>query len=185
VYVSADGRYLLTGDLLDVERRTNLSAPRRQALVLNRINAIGEDNMLVMGPKKAKRTITVFTDVDCPYCAKLHQEVPALIKEGVKVRYLFFPRTGIGSESYKRAVAVWCAKDRAAAMTAAKAGQPIPMNTCANPVADHYRLGESIGVQGTPTIVFDDGTLLPGYLPAPKLLALLHLAPGSKDGSAR
>lgn len=172
-YVSADGRYLLTGDVVDMQSRKNMSTEKREQLLLKSIDAIGEQNMVVIGPKKARRTVTVFTDVDCPYCAKLHLEVPALNKGGVRVRYLFFPRAGIGSESYQRSVAVWCAKDRAEAMGIAKAGGKLPMKSCANPVAEHYELGQTIGVQGTPTLILDDGKIIPGYVPAAKLLDAL------------
>lgn len=172
-YVSADGRYLLTGDVVDIQSRKNVSTEKREKLVLKAIDAVGEANMLIIGPKNARHTITVFTDVDCPYCAKFHLEVPALNKEGVRVRYLFFPRAGVGSDSYKRSVAVWCAKDRAEAVGIAKAGGKLPMKSCSNPVAEHYELGQSVGVQGTPTLILDSGRMIPGYVPAAKLLELL------------
>lgn len=172
-YVSADGRYLLTGDVVDLQSRKNVSTDKRDKLLMKSIDAVGEANMVVIGPKNARHTVTVFTDVDCPYCSKLHLEVPALNKGGVRVRYLFFPRAGVGSDSYKRSVAVWCAKDRAEAMGIAKAGGKLPMKTCANPVAEHYELGQAVGVQGTPTLVLDNGKIIPGYVPAAKLLEVL------------
>lgn len=172
-YISADGRYLLTGDVVEIQSRKNISTDKREKLMMRSIDAVGEANMLIIGPKKARRTVTVFTDVDCPYCSKFHLEVPALNKEGVRVRYLFFPRAGVGSDSYQRSVAVWCAKDRAEAMGIAKAGGKVPMKSCANPVAQHYELGQSVGVQGTPTLVLDTGQIIPGYVPAAKLLEVL------------
>ena len=144
--------------------------------MLKAINAIGESKMIVFGPASPKRTLTVFTDVDCPYCARLHQEVPQLTAAGVKVRYLLFPRAGVGSETYKRSVAVWCAKDRAKALATAKAGGKIDMKTCPNPVDEHLKLGAEVGVEGTPALVFDDGRVVPGYAPAAQLLAALGLA---------
>ena len=131
--------------------------------------------MIVIGPDKPKRTLTVFTDVDCGYCAKFHLDVPALNKQGVKVRYLFYPRTGINSESYRRAVAVWCADDRVKAIGIAKAGGKLNMKTCPNPVASHYQLGQRLDINGTPSIFLDDGKVLPGYVPAPRLLGILGL----------
>jgi thiol:disulfide interchange protein DsbC len=172
-YISADGRHLLTGDVVDLQSRKNISTDKREKLVARSIDAVGEANMVIMGPKKARRTVTVFTDVDCPYCAKFHLEVPALNKAGVRVRYLLFPRAGVGSESYKRSVAVWCAKDRAEAMGIAKAGGKLPLKSCANPVAQHYEVGQAIGVQGTPTLILDTGQIIPGYVPAAKLLDVL------------
>ena len=183
-FVSADGKYMLMGDLIDVDKQKNLTADRRTALILQAINALGEKNMIVFAPAKAvKHTLTVFSDVDCPYCARLHSEIPALISAGVKVRYLLFPRAGVGSESYKRSIAVWCAKDRGAAVGAAMAGRPLEMKTCPNPVDKHLQLGADVGVEGTPTLVLDDGRILPGYLPAPQLLAAMGLADGKASGA--
>jgi thiol:disulfide interchange protein DsbC len=180
VYVTADGRYLLVGDLIDVAQRANLSEVKRKKLVAAAIDAVGEKNMIVMGPKTAKRTITVFTDVDCPYCAKLHLDVPALNAGGVKVRYLLYPRNGMESETWQRSVSVWCASDRVKAVGIAKAGGKVETRTCTNPVKRHYELGQSIGINGTPTIVLDDGEVLPGYVPPPALLHGLGLQAATK-----
>jgi thiol:disulfide interchange protein DsbC len=168
------------GDLIDLDNKRNLTAMRRGGLVLKSIDALGEANMVILGPAKPKRTLTVFTDVDCPYCARLHQEVPKLTQAGVKVRYLLFPRAGKGSETYMRSVAVWCAKDRVKALGIAKSGGKLEMKTCANPVDEHLRLGREVGVEGTPTIVMDDGRVLPGYAPAAELLTALGLQDGKK-----
>lgn len=173
VYVSTDGKYMLLGDVVDLSTRTNLTEAWREQTALRLLDAMGEKQMIVMGPAKPKRTITVFTDVDCPYCAKLHREVPQLTKQGVKVRYLLFPRGGVGSETYRKSVAVWCAADRVKAVGIAKEQGKIEMKTCANPVADHYKLGERLGVGGTPTIYLDNGKKLGGYVPAAQLLAIL------------
>ncbi len=177
IYVTADGKFLLMGNLIDLGTRMNLSAVKRNGLIKQAIDAIGEENMVVMGPANAKHTVTVFTDVDCPYCAKLHLEVPQLVKEGVKVRYLLFPRAGLGSETYNRSVAAWCSKDRAKAIGTLKAGGRIEMKTCDNPVKRHYELGQSLGITGTPTIVLDSGKMVPGYMPAATLISML----GMKD----
>ena len=118
-------------------------------------------------------------------CARLHQEVPKLTQAGVKVRYLLYPRAGKGSETYNRSIAVWCAKDRVKAIGVAKNGGTLEMKTCANPVDEHVRLGHEVGVEGTPTIVMDDGRVLPGYAPAAELLAALGLQDGKKAEPAR
>ena len=184
-YVSADGRYMLMGDLIDLDGRRNLTAMRRGGLVLKSIDSLGEANMIVLGPANPKRTLTVFTDVDCPYCARLHNEVPKLTQAGVKVRYLLYPRAGKDSETYRRSVAVWCSKDRVKAIGIAKSGGKLEMKTCVNPVDEHVRLGQEVGVEGTPTIVMDDGRVLPGYAPAAELLAALGLQDGKKTAPAR
>jgi thiol:disulfide interchange protein DsbC len=184
-YVSADGRYMLTGDLIDLDSRRNLTTTRRGVLVLKSIDALGEANMIILGPAKPKRTLTVFTDVDCPYCARLHQEVPKLTQAGVKVRYLLYPRAGKESETYRRSVAVWCAADRAKAFGIATNGGKLEMKSCTNPVEESVRLGKEVDVEGTPTIVLDDGRILPGYAPAADLLAALGLADGKKTEAVR
>lgn len=174
-YTTSDGKYLFMGDVMDLRAQRNITESRRAAIRVRLLNEVGEQSMIVIGPDKPKRTLTVFTDVDCGYCAKFHLDVPALNREGVKVRYLFFPRAGIGSQSYQRAVAVWCAKDRARAIGIAKAGGRLDMKTCANPVESHYQLGQRLDVGGTPAIFLDDGKVLPGYVPAARLLAMLGL----------
>lgn len=177
LYVSEDGDFAVMGQMFDLRTKDNVTQQQRMGLVAKRLKELDESTMLVIGPKDAKRTITVFTDVDCGYCARFHEEVPALNKAGVKVRYLFYPRAGLKSETYKRSVAVWCASDRAKAITDAKARKPIDMKVCDNPVADHYKLGEVFGVSGTPTLIIDDGTIIGGYRPAKALLASLGIKP--------
>jgi thiol:disulfide interchange protein DsbC len=181
-YTTGDGKYVFVGDLVDVATRTSLTEARRAQLRVQMLDAVGEKNMIVIGPRHPKRTLTVFTDVDCPYCAKFHLDVPTLNKAGVKVRYLFYPRAGIGSQSYQRAVAVWCAADRVKAIGIAKAGGKLEMKTCPNPVEQDYELGQRLGVEGTPTIFLDDGKKLPGYVPAARLLGMLGLK-GEASGS--
>jgi thiol:disulfide interchange protein DsbC len=116
----------------------------------------------------------VFTDIDCGYCRKLHAQINDYMKAGISVEYLFFPRAGVGSESFDKAVSVWCAKDRKAAFTAAKAGKDPAPAKCDNPVADQYKLGAQGGVDGTPTILAADGTKIGGYLAPDQLVAKLQ-----------
>ncbi len=180
VLVSADGKYMLTGDMIEVATRINLSEKKRGKKILAALDQAGEKDMIVMGPAKAKHTITVFTDVDCPYCAKLHNEVPQLTQAGIKVRYLLYPRAGVASETYRRSVAVWCAKDRVKAVGIAKSGGALEMKTCDNPVAANFKLGQSLGITGTPTIILDNGQIVPGYVPAEKLIAGLGQSDAAK-----
>lgn len=174
-YVSRDGKFVLVGDLWDLGAQKNLTEAQREKIAVRLLGDIGDQNMIVIGPRDAKRTITVFTDVDCPYCVRLHQDVPELNKNGVRVRYLLYPRSGIGGDTYKKSVAVWCAADRAKAVGIAKAGGKIELKTCDNPVARHYEMGHKLGVSGTPTIFLDNGKRLGGYMPAGNMLALLGL----------
>ncbi len=175
IYITQDGRYALTGDLVDLDTQRNLTEAKLVAQRLKLVEAIGVENMIVFSPKTPKRTITVFTDVDCPYCRKFHKDVPELNNAGVAVRYLLFPRGGIDSPSYERHVSVWCAEDRRKAIGRAKAGEQLPNADCDNPVAEHYRLGELLRIRGTPTIMLDYGQILQGYVPTDNLLAILGL----------
>lgn len=177
IYVTADGRYMFQGELIDVLKRESLTEPRRRQVVKGLLAKVSEDDMIIYEPAKPRHTITVFTDIDCGYCRKLHSEIQNYLDAGIRVRYMFFPRAGAGSLSWKKAEAVWCAKDRKTALTAAKNGKPIDMKTCANPIAEHMKLVEQLGARGTPFIVLEDGSTQPGYLPAAKMSQLLdHLA---------
>jgi thiol:disulfide interchange protein DsbC len=174
LYVTNDGKYMLQGSLIDLETRVDVSEERRKGIRLDAINAVGEDNMIIFPASKPRHTVTVFTDIDCGYCRKLHNEIAQYNDNGITVRYMMFPRSGIDSPSYNKAVAVWCAKDHQDALTRSKAGEQLQSGTdCANPVKQHYELGQLIGVRGTPALVLDDGEMLPGYVPAVKLAKAL------------
>ncbi len=168
-YVTEDGEHFIEGSLIDVKANKDLTESRLGEARIAELDKIGTKNMLVFKPKTTKHHIYVFTDIDCGYCRKLHSEIDQYLGEGIEVRYLFFPRAGLGSDSYNKAVAVWCAKDRNAALTKAKKGESIEMKQCDNPVQSHMKLGEEFGASGTPLIVTEKGTLIPGYVNAPSL----------------
>ncbi len=174
VYMSSDGRYMLQGELIDVEQRVSLTEPRRREATRTVIDTVGEDKMIVFAPEKVKHVVTVFTDIDCGYCRKLHKEMDEYLSEGIKVRYMMFPRAGTGSESYRKAVAVWCADDRNAALTDAKNGKAVEMKSCDNPIEEHMELVRQLGARGTPFMVLEDGSTQPGYVPAKRLSGLLN-----------
>jgi thiol:disulfide interchange protein DsbC len=178
IYITADGRFLVQGKLVDLETRSEITEERLSALRVDAVEAVGEDNMVVFGPADARHTITVFTDIDCGYCRKLHAEMDDYNRLGIRVRYLFYPRAGVGSESYDKAVSVWCADDRNAAMDQAKAGREMPRRNCETPVGEHYALGQEFRIQGTPALVLEDGEVLPGYVPADKLAKALDTKKG-------
>jgi len=166
-YLTADGKFFLDGNLYDMATRENLTEDLRTKARVALINAVPESQMLIFSPKNPVYTITVFTDVDCGYCRKLHSEMAELNRLGVRVRYMFYPRTGPNTDSWRKAEAVWCAADRNDALTRAKAGVPVDTSkTCGpNPVAREYALGQSLGVRGTPAIVTESGDYISGYLP--------------------
>lgn len=179
-YVSGDGKYLLQGHLVDVAARKDLTEEKLSSARKQAIANIGVDKMIVFKPKISKYTVTIFTDIDCGYCRKLHSEIDQYMAEGITIQYLFFPRAGKGSDSYHKAVSVWCADDRKAALTAAKKGETPPAKTCDNPVDEHMQLGEDFEVKGTPMMVTEKGNIFPGYLPAKQLAEALADEQGKK-----
>ncbi|MFL9815326.1 thioredoxin fold domain-containing protein [Stutzerimonas sp. VN223-3] len=174
LYASADGQFLIQGYMFQFKdgQAINLTEQAQSRSVAKTIEAIPTSEMVVFAPEKPKTHITVFTDTDCGYCQKLHSEVPELNRLGVEVRYMAFPRQGMGSHGANTLASVWCAKDRQAAMNKAKAREEVSTASCDNPVAEQYELGQLLGVQGTPAIILADGQIIPGYQPAPQLAAL-------------
>ena len=171
-YLTADGKYFLDGNVYDMATRANLTEALRARARAALIDAVPESQMLSFSPKNPLYTITVFTDVDCQYCRKLHSEMAELNRLGIRVRYLFYPRTGPNTESWRKAEVVWCSADRNDALTRAKAGAQLDMNkTCGpTPVAREYALGQSLGVRGTPAIVTESGDFINGNMPPRDLL---------------
>jgi thiol:disulfide interchange protein DsbC len=179
-YVSADGRFMVQGDIYDIKTNDNLTEARRSGARLSAINDLGESTMVIFTPKQTRHTISVFTDVDCGYCRKLHREIDQYMAQGIRVRYLFFPRSGPDTESWHKAEQVWCSADRNGALTKAKLGEVLQAPTCnPTPVQQHYSLALLFGVQGTPAIITDTGELVPGYVSAPELIAYLDKGKGS------
>jgi thiol:disulfide interchange protein DsbC len=170
VYMSGDGQYVFTGDLYDVPGHRDLTESHRRQLRQKLIAAIPESKMVIFSPPQPKYTVTVFTDVDCAYCRELHRQIADYNRLGVRVRYIFYPRTGPNTDSWRKAEQVWCSPDRRSALTRAKLGEALEVKPCAGtPVAEEYALGRAIGLQGTPGIVASDGAMVGGYLP-PQLL---------------
>ena len=173
VYLSGDGRYMLRGDLIDLDAGRNVTEAARQTVRTETVGALGQTNMIVFAPDAPKHTITVFTDVDCGYCARMHSQMADYNRLGIGIRYVAFPRAGIGSPTYDKMVSVWCADDQHTAMTDAKAGIAVNPARCENPVERQYEAGKAIGVTGTPAIVLQSGELIPGYVPPDELLSRL------------
>ena len=171
IYATADGHYLIQGVLMAVEEGgvRNLTAEVEAKAAKGILDDIPTNKLVVFSPEKPKTHITVFTDVDCGYCRKLHGEIDQLTALGIEVRYAAFPRGGMQSPTAATMRSVWCADDRQGALTRAKLGEKIPAASCDDPVAEEYNLGAQLGVQGTPAIFFANGTLVPGYKPAAQL----------------
>lgn len=182
-YLSKDGQFLVIGNLIDIQTNKNLTEERMGGIRAESIAVVGDDRLVAFNAEKTEHTVTVFTDIDCGYCRKLHSEMDQYNKLGISVKYLFYPRAGIGSDSYKKAVSVWCSKDRHEALTRAKSGEPIRESNCDNPVSSHFLLGEEIGIRGTPAIITEAGELLSGYMPPANLRRELDQLRSEQTGS--
>ena len=171
-YITADGKYFVDGNVYDMKSRENLTEDMRAHARVAMVGAVPESEMLIFSPPNPKYTITVFTDVDCAYCRKLHSDMAELNRLGIRVRYMFYPRTGPDTESWHKAEVVWCSPNRNDALTKAKAGAAVDLSKAcsSNPVKREYDLGQSIGVRGTPAILTDSGEYIPGYMPPHELL---------------
>lgn len=174
-YVNADASNLIQGSLYQVDTNgvTDLT---EQAMGKVRQQAVEEfaGDAIEYPAENEKYKITVFTDINCGYCRKLHNEVAELNKLGISVNYLAFPRGGLNSKTYRDMTSIWCAEDNAEAMNNAKRGGKIVPESCTNTVAKQYDLGRRLGVTGTPAIVFENGQMQPGYVPAAQLITILE-----------
>lgn len=175
LYASADGQFVIQGYLFQIQdgKPVNLTEKAERLGIAKLINGIPAGEMVVYPAKsETKSHITVFTDTTCPYCHKLHAEVPELNRRGIEVRYVAFPRQGLGSAGDQQLQAVWCSSDRRKAMDKMVEGDEIKAAKCTNPVSKQFQLGQSIGVNGTPAIVLENGQVIPGYQPAPQVAKL-------------
>ncbi|QUM75158.1 bifunctional protein-disulfide isomerase/oxidoreductase DsbC [Moritella sp. 24] len=174
-YVNADASNLIQGSLYQVDENgvTDLT---EQAMGKVRQQAMQKfaDDTINYPAENEKYSITVFTDINCGYCRKLHNEIAQLNKLGVSVKYLAFPRGGLNSKTYQDMASIWCAENSAEAMNNAKRGGKVVPEMCTNTVAQQYDLGRRLGVTGTPAIVFDNGQMQPGYVPANQLISILE-----------
>lgn len=174
LYMTADGRYALRGDLMDLKQGQNVTQERRSQMRRKLLAGLPKEQMIRFSNGKPEHVIYVFTDTDCAYCRKLHQDVPYLVEHGIEVRYLAYPRAGLDSDTFHEMEAVWCSADRKAALTRAKSGQEIESEDCDNPVAEQYQIGLTMGVRGTPAIYLESGRELPGYMPPDTLLSVIE-----------
>lgn len=181
VYMTDDGRYLLQGRVLDLETRQDITDQARSKIRQELVDEIEYDQLISYGAKDSEFDIIVFTDVDCGYCRRLHQQVEEYNDAGIRISYAAFPRAGIGSESFRKMTSVWCADDQQAAMDFAKGGGSPEPAECDAPVADQYQLGQSVGVTGTPALVTPGGDLIPGYVPPNDLRVRLEQLDASKS----
>jgi thiol:disulfide interchange protein DsbC len=176
LYVSSDGNYLVSGDiyLITTEGLVNKSEARRDYQRKTLINNLNKEEFITFEPEEILHNIYVFTDVDCGYCRQFHNQIDDYLNLGIKVNYLAYPRAGINSDSFDKISSAWCNDDPNYSLTLLKQGKNIDTKDCKdNPVEKHFNLGNAIGVQGTPSIITNEGKMIPGYLPPQDLLNIL------------
>ena len=173
IYMSGDGRYVFRGDLMDMQARMNISEQVRAGARKKILESLTDKDYIEFSPDRPRHVIYVFTDVECSYCRRLHRDVPVLNEHGIGVRYLAYPRGGIGSRAFDTMQAIWCAADRQQALTDAKNGAQFASKKCKNPVEDEYLLGQKFGIRGTPGIYTENGDELPGYVPPDDLIKIV------------
>lgn len=173
IYITSDGQHLLQGRLIDLNTRADLTDAAKSDMRAEQLAAIDASTFVSFGPDDAEHRVMVFTDPDCGYCRRLHEQVDGYIAQGIQINYLSFPRAGEGSATYDKLVSVWCAEDQHEAMDIVKSGGTLPKASCDNPVSDHYQLGQRMGVTGTPALMTFSGTLIPGYVPPEQLKSRL------------
>jgi thiol:disulfide interchange protein DsbC len=177
-YVSENAQFLVHGSIYDLDNQMeNVTEKSLSVLRQDKLKAFEKD-MIVYKAEQQKHVITVFTDISCGYCQKLHSEMADYNNQGITVRYLAFPRGGLSSGTYNSMVSIWCADDPKLAMDKAKSRKKIDPKSCQNTVKEQYELGQFFGVTGTPALVLEDGSLQPGYLPADRLIKLLEQSKG-------
>ncbi len=174
-YISDDGRYLLQGDLIDLDSQINLSSMARDEGRRDMMASLSDDDVITFAPQEVRHTVTIFTDVGCTYCRRLHNQIEEYMAYGIAVRYLLYPRNGRASREWNTSEDIWCSMDRNQALTAAKLDRNFQTSSCdASIIDDHYAIGQDVGLSGTPAIVLEDGTLIGGYLPPEALAARLE-----------
>ncbi len=175
VYISSDGKYLFDGDLFDVKAKKDLSKPIKDKAKLSAMNkVVAKGGLITYKPKETKYVATIFTDIDCGYCRKLHSQMEGYNDLGIEVRYLFMPRAGLNSASYRKAVSAVCADDPQQALTDLKNGKTVADKTCDNTIAEQFQLARTMGIRGTPGVVTESGKILPGYMPPARMLQELQ-----------
>ena len=165
VYATDDGKYLLQGRVINLETKEDLTETSKSTLRKEILDQVDSSKQIAFSPEEPAYELMVFTDIDCGYCRKLHSQMAEYNEQGIAINYMAFPRAGIGSASYDKAVSVWCADDQQEALTTAKAGTDPEKEQCDNPVAEQYQLGIELGVTGTPALLTASGQLIPGYVP--------------------
>ncbi|MFP3029307.1 MAG: bifunctional protein-disulfide isomerase/oxidoreductase DsbC [Arsenophonus sp.] len=173
IYVTEDGKYLLEGPIYDLSSQKPVNITNQ--ILAKKIEAM-TDQMIIFKAQEEKYLVTVFTDVTCGYCKKFHQDIEEYNKKGITVRYLAFPRNGLHQESAKTMTSIWCSANRKKALTDALKGERIfPINKCKTvDIGAQFNIGHMLEINGTPALVLEDGTIIPGYIAVDELVKWLE-----------
>lgn len=175
IYLTEDGTKVISGDIYDLVSKTSYTDVAKKTLTEKALSSVKDEDKIIYKAEDEKYKVMVFTDITCPYCSKLHQHMQAYNDAGITVEYLAFPRAGIGSTVQKNMQKIWCASDKASALTDAKTNHKIPDADCQGAqVTEQFLLGRDIGINATPTLIFSDGEIRPGYLSPADLLNILQ-----------
>ena len=183
VYATDDGKYMMQGRIIDLETRDDLTELSKATIRKEVLDEIDTSKQITFAGDETAYDLMVFTDIDCGYCRKLHAQIEEYNDQGIAIHYMAFPRAGIGSASYDKAVSVWCASDQQGALTNAKSGTDPDPQQCENPIAEQYQLGIELGVTGTPALLTANGQLIPGYVPPEALRERLDKMQGTSAAS--
>lgn len=172
VYITDDGKYLLQGPIYDMSGKTPVNISNQP--LLKKVEAL-KDEMIIFKAPQEKYVVTVFTDISCGYCKKLHESVDELNRQGVTVRYLAYPRQGADSDVGKKMASIWCNGLQQKALTQAFKGEDVAIiDDCKIDLSKHMSVGNLFKVTGTPAIILPDGQMLPGYMKSDALVQLLN-----------
>ena len=174
-YATNDGKYLIIGNVIDLQTKESITENTKMKQKLSIINSIEKENLVIYKPEETKHVLTVFTDTSCPYCQKLHNEVPRLLENGIEVRYILFSRNGDGVEAYKQLASAWCSKNKEEAVESLFEGDILDdVDICENPLNKNSEYASLLSVEGTPTIFLEDGRVIPGYQNSEKIITFIN-----------
>jgi thiol:disulfide interchange protein DsbC len=174
-YATNDGKYLIVGNVINLNTKESITENTKMNQRLSIIDSIDMKNFMIFKPKKTDHILTIFTDTSCPYCQKLHNEIPDLLENNIEIRYVLFSRNGNDVDAYQQLVSAWCSADKVDALEDLFAGDILDdISNCENPIARNFDYAGSLSVEGTPTIFLEDGRIIPGYQSYENILAFIN-----------
>jgi thiol:disulfide interchange protein DsbC len=174
-YATNDGKYLIVGNVINLNTKESITENTKMNQRLSIIDSIDMKNFMIFKPKKTDHILTIFTDTSCPYCQKLHNEIPDLLENNIEIRYVLFSRNGNDVDAYQQLVSAWCSADKVDALEDLFAGDILDdISNCENPIARNFDYAGSLSVEGTPTIFLEDGRIIPGYQNYENILAFIN-----------